>query len=123
MTETGNAYEKTDSGILWFLNISKCRQRLILACFIYRKIFKSFPDLANCCDNCIYNHIDVSQVPEFELYDMTAKLTMMYKETLEYLELQLSAERDHLYATNPQNPKTIAKQVLACSAALDDLAI
>ena len=121
--KTGNAYEKTDPGILWFLNTSGCRRRLILACFMCKKAFKPFPDLADYCDNCMYNHMVAGQVPEFELYGVTAKLAMMYERTLEYSELQLSAERDRLRVINPRNPKTMAKQALACTAALDGFAI
>ncbi|WP_375449210.1 C-terminal helicase domain-containing protein [uncultured Nostoc sp.] len=120
--KTGNAYERTDPGILWFLNTSGCRRQLILACFMCKKAFKPFPDLADCCDNCMYNHTDAGQVPDFELHDVTARLAMMYKRTLEYSKLQISAERNRLRATNPRNPRTIAKQALACEKALDSFA-
>ncbi len=88
-----------------------------------KRAFKPFPDLADCCDNCMYNHMDTGQVPEFELYDVTARLAMMYERTLEYSELQLSAKRDRLRATNPRNLRIMAKQALACEAALDGFAI
>ena len=52
--------------------------------------------------------MDAGQVPDFELDDMTARLAMMYERTLEYSELQISAKRNCLRATNPQNPRTIA---------------
>lgn len=71
----------------------------------------------------MYNHIDVGQVPEFESQHVTAKLAIMYERTLEYLDLQLFAKRDRLCATNPQNPKTIAKQALVCKLALNDFVI
>ena len=120
--KTGNIYEKTDSGILWFLNTSGCRRQLILACFICKKAFKPFPDLVDCYDNCMYNHTDAGQVPDFELHDVTAKIAMMYESTLEYSKLQISAEHNRLRATNPQNPRTIAVQALACEEALDSFA-
>lgn len=63
---------------------------MILACFIYKKVFKLFSDLVDCCDNYIYNHMVASQVLEFELHGVTAKLAIMNKKTLEYSELQLS---------------------------------
>ncbi len=82
--KTGNAYERIDPGILWFLNTSGCRRWLILACFICKKAFKPFPDLADCYENCMYNHMDAGQVLEFELHNVTARLAMMYERTLEY---------------------------------------
>ena len=51
---------------MWFLNTSSCKQYLILAYFMCKKIFKPFLDLANCYDNYIYNYIDIDQVPEFD---------------------------------------------------------
>ncbi len=66
-----------------------------------KKVFKLFSDLAVCCDNCIYNHIDIGQVLDFELHDVTARLAIMYERTLEYSERQLSIERDHLRTIKP----------------------
>ena len=74
--------KKLIRGILWFLNTSGCRRQLILACFICKKAFKPFLNVADCYDNCMYNHTDAGQVPNFELYDMTARLAMMYERTL-----------------------------------------
>ncbi len=88
-----------------------------------KRAFKPFPDLADCYDNCIYNHMDAGQVLEFELHDMTARLARIYKRTLEFSELQLSAERDRLHITNPRNLRTMVKQALAYEAALDGFAI
>ncbi len=90
---------------------------------MYKRAFKSFLDLANYYDNGIYNHIDAGQEPEFELHNVTARLAMMYEMTLEYSELQLSAEYNCLRATNPRIPKTMAKQALICETALNGFAI
>lgn len=67
--------------------------------------------------------MNAGQVPEFELYNMTTRLAIIYKKTLEYSELQLSAECDHLHATNSQNPKIMAEQALAYKSTLDSFAI
>ncbi len=66
--------------------------------------------------------MDAGQIPDFELHDMTARLAMMYERTLEYLECQLSAERDRLRTTNPQNLKTMAEKALACEETLNSFA-
>lgn len=75
-------------------------------------------NLANCYNNYIYNYIDISQVLEFEFNNMIAKLVMIYKRILEYLELQLFIKHDYLHIINLQNPKTMAKQVLIYKIAL-----
>lgn len=59
-----------------------------------KRVFKTFLNLINCCNNYIYNLIDVCYVSEFELHDVTAILAMIYKKILEYLELQFSAKCD-----------------------------
>ena len=120
--KTENVYKRTDLGIIWFLNTFGCRQQLILVCFMCKKKFKPFPNLANCCDNYIYNHTDVGQISDFELHDMIAKLAIMYERTLEYSELQISAECNRLRATNSWNPRTIAEQALAYEEAWDSFA-
>lgn len=65
-----------------------------------KNAFKSFPDLANYCDNCIYNHINTGKVLEFELHNMTVRQAMIYKKTLEYLKFQLCTKYDHLHTIN-----------------------
>ncbi len=49
----------------------------------------------------MYNHIDAGQVAELELYDMTARLAIMYERILEYSEIQVSIECDRLHTINP----------------------
>lgn len=100
LAKTRNTYEITNPKILWFLNASRCRQWLILVCFIYKKAFKLFSNLANCCDHCIYNNINTSQVPEFDLHNIPARPAIMYERTLKYLKLQFSAKRDYLCIIN-----------------------
>ena len=70
----------------------------------------------------MYNHTDAGQVSDFELHDMTTGLAMMYERTLEYSELQISAKRNCLRATNPQKPRTIAEQILAYEKTLESVA-
>lgn len=72
---------------MWFLNTSGCKQGLVLTCFMCKKIFKPFPDLAKYYSNCMYNHMDAGQVPEFELHNVTAKQAIMYEKPLEYSKL------------------------------------
>lgn len=50
---------------------------------------------------------------------MTAKLAMIYERMFQYLELQLSIEHNTLCVINPQNSKTMVKQVLVCKTAFN----
>lgn len=120
--KTGNIYKKTDPGILWFLNISKCKRGLILACFICKKTFKLFPDLINCYDNYIYNHINIGKIPDFELHNVIVRLAMIYKMTLEYSKCQLFTECNYICITNPRNLKTMTKKTLIYEKALNGFA-
>ena len=57
----------------------------------------------------MYNHIDAGQVSDFELYDVIAKLAMIYEKILEYSKLQFSTKHDRLHTINSQNLRIIAK--------------
>lgn len=57
-------YHKIDLIIFWFINTTRCCQRLILACFICKQAFQ-YLDHANYCDNYIYTHIQPKAIPEF----------------------------------------------------------
>ena len=57
--------------------------------------------MADCYDNYMYNHTDAGQVPDFELYDVIARLAMMYERILKYSKLQISTECNRLHKTNP----------------------
>ncbi len=96
---------------------------MILACFMCKMAFDDRLEHDNCCDNCMYNNAEVRQVPEFDGYDITARLSMMYEHTIEYSNLLLSNERDRLLAANPiGNPRTAVEQTLACETALNNFA-
>ncbi len=56
----------------------------MLAYFIYKKPIKLILNLVNCWDNYIYNYKNAGQVLDFELYDLIARLIMIYKKKLEY---------------------------------------
>lgn len=121
--KTGNAYQKTDSAILWFLNTIGCRRRMVLACFMCKMAFDDQLNRDNCCDNCMFKSVEVGQVPEFNICDMTARMGIMYKSTVEYADLLLSTKRNRLFAaTLVRNPRTAAKLTIKCKTALNDFA-
>ena len=62
-------------------------------------------------------------MPEFDGYDITARLSMMYKHTMKYSNLLLSSKRDRLLVANPiKNPRITVEQTLACKTALINFA-
>lgn len=122
--KTEKSYQKTDPAILWFLNTTGCQRQMVLACFMCKMAFDDRIDWENCYDNCMYNRGEAGQVPVFEVYNVTAKLRMMYAGTTEYTDLLLSGERQRLFAENlPGGPKTAAKQTCVYEEALNNFAL
>ena len=69
----------------------------------------------------MYKNVEARQVPEFNGYDIIAKLSMMYKYTIKYLNLQLSSERDRLLVTNlVRNPRITVEQIFIYEIALNN---
>ena len=66
-----------------------------------KKIFDNRIDCEYGYDNCMYNSIEVVQVSDFEVYNITAKLGMIYVYTMEYSDLFLSNECKRLLPANP----------------------
>lgn len=124
MIKIANTSKKTNLVILLLLNTSKYRQWLILAYFICKMAFKSWLDLATYYNNYIYNHLNISQVPMFELHNITAKLAIIYEKILKYSKIQLFAKCKHSYTINQiKNLKMLFKQALECEIALNSFAI
>lgn len=107
MATMGNSYQRSDLAMLWFLNGTRCQQRMILACFMCKMTFDDRIKYDNCCDNYMSKNTDAEQVPKFNGYDITVRLSKIYKHTIKYLNLLLSSERDRLLTANPiRNPRT-----------------
>ena len=60
---------------------------MILAYFMCKIAFDDRLERDNYCNNCIYKNVKVRQVSEFNGYNITVKLSMMYKYTIKYLNL------------------------------------
>ncbi len=85
-----SAFHKVNPPLLWFFNTVGCRRRLVLAYFADDSAFGShIPDIS-CCANCLYssykgvNARDDSDVPNWELYDVTMRHFLRYLETNEW---------------------------------------
>lgn len=65
---------------------------MVLAYFIYKIVFDDKIDCEYYYDNCIYNCEEIGQIPVFEVYDITAKLGMMYIGIVKYFNLLLSSK-------------------------------
>lgn len=97
---------------------------MILECFMYKMAFDDRIDHENCCDNCVYNHGEVKQIPVFEIYDVTAKLGMIYASITEYSDLLLLGKCQKLLAGNPaKGLKTAPEQTYKCEKALNNFAL
>lgn len=62
---------------------------MTLICFVYKIAFYDKMDRKDCYDNYMYNSIKVWKVPNFEVYNITAKLGMIYMYTKKYSDLPL----------------------------------
>lgn len=51
--------------------------------------------------------MNINQVRDFKLYDITIRLVIIYKRILEYSKLQLFVGHDCLYIINLQNLKIL----------------
>ncbi len=90
--ETGSsAYHKIDPAILWFINTTGCRRRMILACFICTKAFRQM-EHTHCCDNCMYERTPLGAIPVFELQGVIAKTSMRFHQTREWKENRVKEE-------------------------------
>ena len=66
MSKTKNLYQRINLAILWFLNTTNCRHKIILAFIIYKMAFDNRIDHEYYCDNYIYNHEKTGQISVFE---------------------------------------------------------
>lgn len=77
-----------------------------------------------CCDNYMYNRKKTEQVPVFEIYNVTARLGIIYVGIAEYSNLLLSSERKRLLAKIPtKGPKTAPNQICAYKEALKNITL
>ncbi len=89
-----SAFHKVDPPLLWFLNTIGCHRRLVLACFADDSAYGRFAPDISCCDNCLYssyesaNAEEDSDMPEWELHDVTMRHSLRYLETNEWCRHQ-----------------------------------
>lgn len=77
----------------------------------------------NCCDNYIYKNAKAKQVPKYNYYNIMIRLNIMYKLTIEYLNLLLSSKRNKLLVANLiTNPKIMIEQTFICKIAIKNFA-
>lgn len=64
----------------------------------------------NYCKNCIYKNAEIRQILEFDGYNIIARLNIIYKHIIEYLNFLLFSKHDRLLAVNLiKNPRTIVE--------------
>lgn len=86
-----------------------------------------FDNKINCkyyCENCIYNYTKARQVSNFKVYNIIAKLDILYAHTTKYFNHRLFSERKKLLVTNAtRDLQTIAKQIYAYEEALNSFTL
>ncbi len=116
-------YYALDLAVLWFINTTRCRRRLALACFMSNRFF--IGQIAHTyCDNCLYDewHEEVdSTIPVSERHDITARHCLRYLTTNEYI-LAAEIQRTMESAQRQQREKTSMSNQNACKAVLTDFA-
>ena len=119
----GNAYETTDPALLWYINTSGWRRRMLLACFMCKYAFQDKSGILDCCDHCIYSRVETGNTPDFLLHDVTAAMTTRFEGTTQFAELRLAGERSRLLAANlTRTARTPYNLVLHCQEMLDRFA-
>lgn len=74
-----SAYHKVDPSLLWYVNTTGCRMRLVLA---FSDIHTGNP---LCCDVCLFQKAAENNVsPMFSLHDATPTHSMLYLDTPEW---------------------------------------
>ena len=80
-------FHDIDPALLWFINTTRCRHCLALACFMSDALAAKDKSLV-CCNNCIYNqHVDkygLGKIPTFERHGITARHCYCYLAIEEY---------------------------------------
>lgn len=80
---------------------------MVLAYFIYKKAFNNMINHEYYYDNCIYNNVEIRHVLDFKVYDIIAKLGMIYMHTIKYSNFLFSNECKKLLVTNLRSLQTI----------------
>lgn len=75
----------------------------------------------NYYDNYIFKGVEAEQVPEFNMYNMTARMEIMYKHIAKYANLLFSTKHNKFFVITPmKNPRTAAKQIIKYKITLNN---
>lgn len=72
----------------------------MLVYFIYKMIFDNKINCEYYCNNYIYNYTEIGQILDFEEYNVSVKLGIIYVHIIKYFNLLLFNERHKLLITN-----------------------
>lgn len=117
-TKSPTPYHKIDPALLWMLNTSGCRCRLIMAMFSDRDAFKGIRDMA-CCDNCAYSlanqqesgnpegeleadNSDSIVVPDFDRCGVSMELSICFEDNEAAKARQVAQGKASKRATGPR---------------------
>lgn len=74
-------------------------------------------------NNCMYNNIETKQVPNFEIYNIIAKVDIIYICIMDYSDLFLFNECETLLIANSRVPQTIVNQTYVYEKVLNNFAL
>lgn len=89
------SYHRVDLAVLWFINTTGCRRRLILACSMRQAAF-SMVCPPKCCDNCMYAEQTDKNMPIYDIHSITARQSMRYYESKEWEDREIFMEYNRL---------------------------
>lgn len=99
----------------------RCGQYIILFYFIYKIAFDDRLKHDNYYDNYMHKKAKVRQVLEFNSYNITVKLGIIYKHTIKYSNLIFFNKYNRLLTANSTNNlKIMVKQTFVCKTVLNN---
>lgn len=122
-------YANLDPALVWLINTTGCRSRLIMANFVDRDAFNG-ERASHCCDNCVYASANPApsgcnklKTPDFERCGINMKVSKCFDDT----EDAFRQEIDNLSRRNAMGPpraqnRTSAVQTQRCLHALNEWA-
>ena len=127
-----NTYHQIDPTLLWYVNTTKCRRRLALACFICKTAFeKHLDNNVSCCNICLYKNnaknLDNAddKIPPFKLHGIIRYLSLCYRITEEFRLEQVRSKQEEAQKKSLYDKVAYATAQLQqklCYKKLDDFA-
>lgn len=70
---------------------------------MYKSAFANKKSIINYFDSCIYNQVELSKLPDYQLHNVTLILLIKYKKITHFIKLNLSAKQIKLLVISQNN--------------------